>query len=204
MNVRVMSGLIVSAVLAGCGQNVPPLVQVGRKIAANAQQEDTYGQQLETVTPEVLKQIDYPLLYVEMASTRDETFMRAMESNGGVETWLGASGTSLSVADSIVVATRGYGHDLASSRRPTLGELREYASTGTLYEVVYRHWDFEENLRTRTGFCEASETQDGIEELCSLGTIQFTNTYEIAPQGIKSSRQWVSPERGNLRTIRLK
>lgn len=56
----------------------------------------------------------------------------------------------------------------------------------------------------RTGFCEASEMQDGIEELCTLVTIQFTNTYEITPQGVKSSRQWVSPERGYLRIIRLK
>ena len=204
MNMQVVSGVVLIAFLTGCGQNVPPLVQVGRKIAADAQKEDTYGQQLASVTPEVLEQFDFPILYADMASIRDETFMRAMESNGGVETWIGASGASLSVRDGIVLATRGYGHDLASSRRPTLDELLGYAGSGTLYEVVYRHWDFEENLRTRTGFCEASETTDGIEELCTLGAIQFTNTYELEDGDIKSSRQWISPERGYLRTIRLK
>lgn len=78
-------------------------MQFGCKIAADAQKEDSHGQQLKTVTPAGFKQIEYLLLYVDIASTRDEKFMRTMENNEGLETWLGAAGTSLSLGDDIVV-----------------------------------------------------------------------------------------------------
>ena len=204
MILRVACAALLVFSVAGCGDNVSPLVNVGRSLAAGTENDPMYGKRLAAAKPEVLEKFNFSMLYVDLPSIRSDTFMRPMETNGNVATWVGTNGASLSIVDGIVIATRGYGHDLASSRRPTLDELREYAATGALYEVVYRHWDFEENLRTRTGFCEASETQDGIEELCTLGTIQFANTYETTPHGVKSSRQWVSPERGYLRTIRLK
>lgn len=192
------------SLLLGCGQNVSPLVKVARKTVEGIQHQDTYGQKLGSLSPIALEKFNFPVMYVGMTAARHETVMRAMESNQGIETWVGESGTSLSIADGIVLSTRGYGHDLASSRRPTLGELKHYATTSERYKVLYRHWDFEGNLLTRVAHCEASETTAGVEERCSLHSIQFTNTYELNPVEVKSSRQWISPQLGYLHTIRLK
>ena len=190
--------------LGGCGDNVPPLVEATREVFANAGVPDTYGSLLPDTTDELLAQFDFQILYVDVPSVRDETFMRPFEKNGGVETWMGPQGRMLSIVDGVVRGTRGYGYDLAAAQRPDLLTLSSAARRKERYSIIYRHWNDEEELITRTGYCNPREIPDGIEEICFLGDLEFTNSYELDRHGIKSSRQWISPERGYLRTIRLK
>lgn len=190
--------------LGGCGNNVPPLLEVTREMLSDAEAPDTYGALLPEINDKLLAQFDFQILYVDVPSLRDETLMRPFEKNGEVETWMGPQGRMLSIVDGVVHATRGYGHDLAASQRPNLPDILSYARRDKRYGIIYRHWNDEEELTTRNGYCDPRETPAGVEEHCFLGELQFTNRYELGSDGIKVSQQWVSPERGYLRTIRLK
>ena len=188
----------------GCGSSVPPLLEATREIVSDAGALDTYGSLLPETNDELLAQFDFPILYVDVPSLRDETFMRPFEKNGAVETWMGPRGKTLSIVDGVVRATRGYGHDLAASERPKLPAILSAARSEKRYSIIYRHWDDEEELITRNGYCDPRETPAGFEEHCSLGELQFTNSYELGSNGIRVSQQWISPKRGYLRTTRIK
>jgi len=204
MILRFAYGFALVLMLSNCGDNVSPFVNVARSLLAENESDPMYGKRLAGVTPELLESFRFSLIFAELDRTKTSSFMRPMERNGNVETWIGTHGNSLSMTDGIIVATRGYGYDLASSKRPSLGALRRYAKTGEVYEITYRHWDSEGNLQTRVGTCKASGWGDEVEEACKMDLIEFTNSYKLDPNGITSSLQWISPERGNLRTVRLK
>lgn len=204
MSLRFACGMVLVLTLSNCGDNVSPFVNVARSLIEENEGDPLYGKRLAGATPEILDKFGFSVLFADLAATKTSSFMRPMERNGNVETWIGTDGNSLSMTDGIIVATRGYGYDLASSKRPALSELRHYAKTGEVYEITYRHWDLEGNLQTRVGTCEASGGNEEVDEVCKIGVIEFTNSYALDLSGITSSRQWISPERGYLRTIRLK
>lgn len=204
MIVRFAVGLALALMLSNCGDNVSPFVNVARGFLAENERDPMYGKRLAAVNPELLEKFGFSVLFAELAATKTSSFMRPMERNGNVETWIGTHGNSLSIIDGIIVATRGYGHDLASSKRPSLDALTGYAKTGEVYEIIYRHWDAEGNLQTREGTCKASGGDEEVEEACTMDLIEFTNSYTFDQNGITSSLQWISPERGYLRTVQLK
>lgn len=191
-------------ILSSCGQHVPPLVAVMRDLTTEAQKEDTYGQLLASVSASDLAQVDFPVLYVDMESIRDETFMRPHEVNGRVETWIGTQGSSLAMVDGIIISTRGYGHDLAVSSRPDLKALLKHSETGQSYATSYRYWDYEERLVTKNGNCSAERREQTILERCLVEGVEFQNHYDLRDGTIQASRQWVSAERGYVSTKRLK
>lgn len=191
-------------ILSSCGQHVPPLVAVIRELTNEAQKADTYGQLLSSVSESDLAQVDFPVLYVDMESIRDETVMRPHEVNGRVETWIGTQGASLAMVDGIIISTRGYGHDLAVSKRPDLKALMEHSQTGQSYATSYRYWDYEERLVTKNGNCSAERREETILERCLVGGVEFQNQYDLRDGAIQASRQWVSAERGYVSTQRLK
>jgi hypothetical protein len=186
--------------IAGCGNAVSPLVTSLRDQVRSIGDEDTYGQLLPDTTPDVLAQFDFSVLYVEVPVLRDETYMRPIETNTGVETWIGAQGAALYLSEGIVRATRGYGFDLAASERPDLLALRKNAALGTTYGSIYRHWGADEQLTTRRATCTARATSDGIEETCLIGKTRFTNAFAIKDNSVIASTQWVGEGLGYVKT----
>ena len=195
---------VLFVMLSSCGDNVSAFANVARDLLAENEKDPLYGKRLAGINPETLENLGFSVIYADLPSIQKASFMRPMERNANVETWVSTQGTSLSMADGIIVATRGYGYDLASSKRPTLSELQQNAKTKESYESAYRHWDLEGNLRTRVGLCKAARIANQIQEQCSINGLKVTNSYELGPQGITTSLQWISPERGYLKTIRLK
>lgn len=186
--------------VAGCGNAVSPLVASLRDKVTTIGDPDTYGQLLSSATPDVLAQFEFSILYVDVPVVLDETFMRPIETNTGVETWIGAQGAALYLREGIIRATRGYGFDLAASDRPTLQTLRENARLGTSYGSVYRHWGLDEQLVTRRATCTARTTPQGVEESCFIGTTRFANAFTIKNNLIVASTQWVGEGLGYVET----
>ena len=186
--------------LTGCGNSVSPLVTSLRDQVTSIGDAETYGQLLSGATAGVLAQFNFSVMYVDVPVLHDETFMRPIETNTSVETWIGAQGAALYLSDGIVRATRGYGFDLAASERPTLQALLKNAGRGTSYGSIYRHWGPDEQLVTRRATCTARATPDDIEESCIIGTTHFTNAFTLKDNSVVASTQWVGEGLGYIMT----
>lgn len=196
--------LFLVLLLAGCGSSVNPLARALQDQLGALSRPDTYGALLPDATPDLLARFDFPILYVDVPSLRDETFMRPAESNAGVETWIGAQGAALHLRDGILLGTRGYGFDLVAADRPALDVLHTQAARGTAYPVLYRHWGANEQLVTQRAECRAHLSDLGIEETCRFGSVLIHNMFEIAEGRVIASRQWAGDGLGQIHMRRLK
>lgn len=186
--------------LTGCGNSVSPLVTSLRDQVTSIGETDTYGQLLPSATAAVLEQFDFSVMYVDVPVLREETFMRPVETNASVETWIGAQGAALYLSDGIVRATRGYGFDLAASERPTLQVLLKNAGSEASYESIYRHWGPDEQLVTTRATCTAHATPNSIAETCIIGTMNFVNAFTLKDNSVVASTQWVGEGLGYIMT----
>lgn len=198
--------LIILCSIAACGDATSPLSLSVRQQIFETERNIPYGKLLEATPNEVVETFDFDILYVDIPQRQQETVMRPFATNAQVTTWVGANKTSLYVQDEgIVVGTRGYGDDLAASRRPSWDDLIEFAQTHQGYTSTYRHWDADEKLVTLSFDCNSDIQGNALIETCSDQQIYFQNTYAISedlePTGL--SNQWVSRSIGSIKLMRL-
>lgn len=197
--------------LLGCGDGVSPVAQKVTQQLSDLNKPDTYGQLLPSITPERIEKFTFRLVYFNVPSQRSETFMRPFGNNAGMETWIGAKGTSIYLKDGVIFGSRGYGDDLAIAARPTWAEIKQHAARAKPYSARYQHWSAQETLVTQSFTCNAAQRGKRISEICksdqgqSDQRIGFENTYEMNNAGeVLASRQWLSRSIGYAEIRRLK
>ncbi|MCK0097153.1 YjbF family lipoprotein [Yoonia sp. F2084L] len=153
-------------------------------------------------TPAVMAQIDGPVLLVSIPTLGTAAALTRTSVNNGVETFLTADGISISLQDGLVVATRGLGFDLMTA---DVSEVSRALRGGQSSAVrIHRYLDGENQLVTRSFVCRyTNPVGQGTQEQCTsrLGIIE--NSYIVDKNGLfSSSRQWISPQIGDMRIER--
>ncbi|WP_373634874.1 YjbF family lipoprotein [Yoonia sp. SS1-5] len=157
-----------------------------------------------SLTPQVLAPVDGPVLLVELPARDAAAVLTRIGTNRGVETFLTPDGISLSLANGLVVATRGLGFDLMSADVNDVARaLRGGGATGNR---IHRHLDGENQLIATSFVCSYARRPDGqIAETCESPDRTFTNSYLTDSSGnIRTSRQWISAETGYIVIEKIK
>lgn len=147
------------------------------------------------------------LIFVALRSRGLGATLAKFGHNAGVSTYTTADGTTLSLADGILVASRGLGEDLMSAEVPSAAAIAR--GSGSHARVYYFIGGVDQKRVLRLT-CTLSEAGPGRAEIVGLayagrevvetcsgpgGTV--TNRYLVEPGGrIRTSRQWLSPTVG--------
>lgn len=141
--------------------------------------------------------------FVEESGAYDVTLLEQVSAHG-VETWLAQDGTSFSMRDGMLVATRGLGRDIMSGdARETLALLR--AGQGGMARRFTTELDGNFGTRQVTYMCEVALTErteielsgamvpvDLMSETCHGTELGFLNIYWVDRRSreIRQSRQF--------------
>ncbi len=151
-----------------------------------------------------------PFIYVAIPAGKKDAILGVAGRNGAVTTYATADGSTVSLRDGILVATRGLGHDLMSARMPSLARLR--MARGPVTVELY-HLGLNDQTRAQRYSCDlADHGADPVTVVqkryatrrvtltCAGGDGPgFVNDYWIDSKGvIWKSHQWVSPLPGYL------
>jgi hypothetical protein len=189
---------ILTFIVSACGEAVSPLTKVTLDRISSIGKPYSYGTLLESTPPELFEKFDFKIIYINSQIRKTETFMKLAGENSGVETWIGADGSSIQKKQGIVVGSRGFGDDLVVAVRPTWPDLLSYAQTGSEYASIYRHWSEDERIETSVFICSVLSTHNELIEQCYGKDVYFSNTYKYNARELISSRQWMSAGLGYI------
>ena len=128
--------------------------------------------------------------------------LKLVGRNGDVETWMSQDRFSLSLDRGVLVATRGFTHDMmAGQSAETLAALSGELSES--YTRRLRYLDSNEKsfwLQTECSVKPADETAGhSLQEICKGFARSYDNQFRLgADRSIISSKQWISPQNGYL------
>jgi hypothetical protein len=200
---------------AGSGQT-EALRQLGAQLAASLPRGLPSGaprptaEQIIAAARPTREQIDgspRELIFVALRSRGLGATLAQFGRNAGVTTYTTADGTTLSLADGVLVASRGLGEDLMSARVPSAAAIargsgsheREYYFLGGLDQkrVLRISCTLSSPGPGRTEIVGLAYSGRQVVETCAGPTGTITNTYLVEADGrIRSSRQWLSPSVG--------
>lgn len=211
-----IAGLALMALGVGCGPaaQTGTLVGVASQVVGGGGGGQTQPDAGMGLTREIVEQSDQELILVSVPS-RDAaaTLIRAGQ-NGDKVTWISPDGIGLTFRNGVLIATRGFGHDLMAA---DVVDLNRGLTPGRLAVRVHDYLDGEDQIIRRTFQCDlragGSETIEIVErtyrtrileETCRTPGGSFTNRYWIDGSGrIVQSAQFVSAEVGFVVTRRL-
>jgi len=200
------------ALLAGCGseQQRNGLFEIGRSVTrlvgdAGAR-SGVLGAENLTATDAQLRRSGRPLIKVTRADLGLGAALSMADNKGSAVIWRSADGNTVTLFNGLLIATRGFGNDLASAKVPSVragtGDvLREHYYLGG-DEVMRRHaffCDFRDGGRQALNLLGVTFDTDLVVETCTGDIDSFENRYWFNDQGgILKSVQWASPEIGAL------
>ena len=205
------------AVLAACG-NAPDatvMAAIGGLASRITQPRAAPVDAKALLSPQVLAAADQPVMLAEIPARRAAASLIVAGTNGSHVTWVSGDGISLTLQSGLLTASRGLGYDLMSAD-VSQSLLLLQGNSGTAVRV-HRYLDGENQITLRSFVCSASpagaESVDLITrrvsarivaENCASSGESFTNRYWIAGSGhIIKSEQWVGPETGMIRLLRV-
>jgi len=151
-----------------------------------------------SLTPEVLAQIDGPVLIAEVPDRDAVSALTRVGTNGGVETFLTPDGISVSMRNGVIVATRGLGFDLMTA--DVSEPLVALRGGGQSAVRIHRYLDGENQIFMRNFVCAYTQQSNRqVTENCKSSSLSFSNTYVLGAGGrILRSSQWISPQVGSI------
>lgn len=200
-------GAALSVLLSGCGDYDPSVLKrsagaiTGVFKKPEPPQTTTPAQLRARLTPELLANEPRDLLIVTVQNTNVTALLTQTGQNGATRTYATPDGTTLSLTNGVLVASRGLGFDLMSTdSQKTLVSLSDRTSDET-YNRRYIHLDGEnQNTVTQLRCILGPQGDQGVLlERCSGVERTIENSYVRASDGRPAaSRQWVSPQTGYL------
>lgn len=212
---RARRTMIALGLLAACG----PLADEGpltglASVVTGGGEEAAAVDPRQTLTREMIEQLPNDLLLVDVPS-RDATatLVRAGE-NGARATWISPDGISVTVEGGLIVATRGFGHDLMAADVTGLRALLRGAGSGRYVaetldgtdQVVRTVYDCAVDSRTPETITifERGYATTRVQVSCTGPDLRFRNTYWVDGSGVVwKSQQFVTQELGYLGLERL-
>lgn len=156
-----------------------------------------------------LKDILSPIQLISIEQRNQKALVAETAQNGSVSTWSSVDKVTISLRNGVLVATRGLGDDLmaASAQPPSLKPAGGAAYT-RLYTILNGSDQPVRVSATCSTVSNGGQTIEVVEriyqvtelvETCQAKTVTFDNQYWIDRSGnIRKSRQWVSPEVGQI------
>jgi hypothetical protein len=167
-----------------------------------------------TITPDAIAAATEPLLFVEVPETGQQTIMSLKGRNGNVETWSSADGLSISLDDGVLVATRGFGHDLMGA--DISGTLNALRGGPQNYERFASYLSANNTAMVESFTCEIIAAPTTLiqsfgrvvygslwTETCMQLGIVIVSDYFVDSQNVWRTSQWFSPQRSPLTIERL-
>ena len=210
-------GLLGLLGLAACGNDpdASAMAEIGTIAGRITQPRAAPVDAKALLSPQVLAAADQPVMLAEIPARRAAASLIVAATNGSHVTWVSGDGITLTLQGGLLTASRGLGHDLMSA--DVSQSLQLLAGNAGTAVRVHRYLDGENQITLRSFVCSASsagaETVDLITrrvsarivtEDCVSSGESFTNRYWIAGSGhIIRSEQWVGPETGMIRLLRV-
>lgn len=212
---RVLSAAALLLALGACGNGAaPPLTQIGGALVTQIFNSDDAPDVRAQLTPQVLANLQQPLLLVELPARKASATMARFAVTDGRTDWRSGDGSAVVMVDDVLIATRGLGADLFLAE---VGDLRAALIRGS-GTISRRHHLLDGENQEYTQSYTCTITDAGLEtinlltgnivsrrsiETCvseSPKNMQFMNEYWSVPGSVEilQSYQWVSTEVGYM------
>lgn len=226
MNTRILTLLLATATLAGCGNRgndevsaVGSLRQAVGQIASGAIRRDTPAAapvSPEAMAAEALRVNPGPLILVALESMGSTQVLALVGENGGMRTYMTKNEQAVILRGGMLVGTRGLGNDISVLEGEAANALVRGRRAGDaprimrIYTGDGRETPMRLNCRimpgAREGFTLAGAPSGAaVSETCTVGGAIIRNDYLVGASGsVAASRQWAGPELGyiTIQTIR--
>jgi hypothetical protein len=212
LSARLAAGIVVLAVLAGCGsekrEGRPLIATVGVMAVSSvaemrARRSGAPATAAAAPTRADIEKAGVPVLRVTIANRGLDSFLTVLDSREEVVTWKTRDGTTFSLRDGVLIQTRGLGPDLMSSNVPTLEQLlknggthqRQYFFLGPNDQPTRRTYECTVTIvgTEEIVIFERTHKVTHAKEDCarSQGS-KLSNDFWIEGQTVRKSRQWAS------------
>jgi len=221
----VLMPCLVALLLAGCGNMrddslltdaALPALRAALSPAATEPPLQPVGE-FPGVDPAMIEGVTNPLIGVWIEPRGALATLAITSRNGDVVVWRSADSGTIGIADGVIVATRGFVHDLhASDPSQTRAALRsgQPANVERLYvflDSAYGRHEIQAQCRIGPVGQETIRVNNRghavirFEETCTAGEHRFTNLYWRDRSGsvVRQSRQWFGPDGGVINMQRL-
>ena len=203
------------AILAGCGplageNPLAGLVTVpGGEDAPVADAAPADPRQV--LTRDIIEGLPNDLLLVEVPTRGAVATLLPVGQNGPRQTWVSPDGISVTVESGLIVATRGFGHDLMAADVSGLRAVLSGAASGQYVletldgrdQVVRQVFDcaIEDRTPDPVTIFERTYSTTKLFVVCGNSDIRFGNFYWVDRSGkIWKSQQFTTPELGHMGT----
>jgi hypothetical protein len=220
---RLAAGVVVLAVLAGCGsekrEGTPLIATVGVMAMSSvaemrARRSGSTATAAAAPTRADIEKAGVPVLRVAIASRGFDSFLTVLDSREGVVTWKTRDGTTFALRDGVLIQTRGLGPDLMSSNVPTVGQLlqnggthqRQYFFLGPNDQPTRRTYDCTVTIvgTEEIEIFQRTHKVTHAKEDCSRSQSgKISNDFWIEGQTVRKSRQWASALAGFIEFERV-
>lgn len=216
-----LSGLFGLVVLAACGTKddvtVPDSIGAQALAIAKSRLSGETPQDVRAALSRAnIDAFGKPLLLAVREDEDIAATFTPIGSEGDIVVWQTPAGGQLTIADGIVIITRGYGFDIASS---DVEGVSDAIARGAGTAVRVHHFlDGAGRMRLRSLACRYSAAPGGtvtlfglripntrrVTETCKTTRVTVTNTYLFDAAGtLWQSQQWFGPQVGTVRLTRL-
>lgn len=202
--------LVCIAALASCS-NAPD-----RQVTVNSMAKSIFrggdkkpiptAQQVAAQAATAMTATDAPLIIVSLPERKVVAVMQQIELNNGYATYGTQDRRAITLRAGMMTATSGLGNDVMSANVSAVQSLVSRRQNGTGQRVM-RYLDGEDLTRVKVSVCtirigatarlqlaEIDMRVTAVSETCQGDGGDFTNSYQVAPNGrIVQSRQWHSP-----------
>ena len=227
MNTRILTLLMVTAALAGCGSQrssdevsaIGSLRQAVGQMASGALGRDAPAAapvSPEAMAAEALRVNPGPLILVGLENMGSTQVLALVGENGGMRTYMTKNEQAVILRGGMLVGTRGLGNDISVLEGESANALVRGRRAGDaprpmrIYTGDGRETPMLLNCRivpgAREGFTLArAPSGAAVSETCTVGGATIHNDYLVGASGsVAASRQWSGPELGyiTIQTIR--
>tara|TARA_B100000886_G_C20386684_1_gene476378 strand:+ start:590 stop:1276 length:687 start_codon:yes stop_codon:yes gene_type:complete len=158
-----------------------------------------------------LTQFNQPIIGLSSPNHKEQATLVALGNQNDKLTWVSADGISISFANGVLIATRGYSQDLMEARHNDLDDFftqnteKSYKTFRYLngengYSEIKFSCSVVSKASTTTFLTDLKIKTTKFTENCSAGSAHHTNEYYVLPNTniILKSKQWISEANGYI------
>ena len=166
----------------------------------------------EVYNKDWLSNFNQPIILLSSLDGKKKATLVALGNFKNKLTWVSADGISVSFANGILIATRGYSQDLLESQQTDLNSIflsskkrrsktYRYLNGQNEYEELGFSCSIKTKVNTTSSFLDLELNTTKFTETCEAGTKNHTNEYYVLPNTniVLKSKQWISEANGYIK-----
>ena len=158
-----------------------------------------------------LSKFKQPIILLSSLNGKNNATLVALGNNNNKLTWVSSDGISVSFANGILIATRGYSQDLMEAKYNKLENL--FTKNTKNHSKTLRYLDGQNDyteisflcslsaeMNTASSFLDLTIETTKFTENCKSKSTHHTNEYYILPNTniVLKSKQWISEKNGSI------